>query len=194
MVLHEFLDQTKPAQVWDLGANTGLFSRIAAEKGADTIAFELDPVCVELTYIQCLAEGDSFVLPLFQDLTNPSPGIGWENCERASLAERGPADTVLALALIHHLVIANNVPFEGVARYFASLCRYLIIEFVPKEDEQVQRLLAFREDIFPQYKRQEFEKVFSRYFRIEEAVKLQDSERSIYLMASISVNGTEGAC
>ena len=88
------------------------------------------------------------------DLTNPSPGLGWESEERDSLLERGPCDAALALALVHHLAIGNNLPLPMVARFLARVCRTLIIEFVPKSDSQVQRLLASREDIFPDYTRQ----------------------------------------
>ena len=114
-----FLAMTKPAMVWDLGANVGVFSRIAADGGALTISADSDPGCVEINYRRCLQEGESQVLPLLLDLTNPSPGIGWENEERASFVARGPADVVLALALIHHLAISNNLPLARIAGFFA---------------------------------------------------------------------------
>lgn len=68
-----------------------------------------------------------------------------------SLVERGPADTVLALALIHHLAISNNLPFSKISQFMSAICSWLIIEFVPKGDSQVQRLLATRDDIFSEY-------------------------------------------
>ena len=73
------------------------------------------------------------------DLTNPPPAIGWK-IKKESL-ERGPVDTVLALALVHHLVISNNLPLEELRDFFASICSKLIIEFVPKSDSQVKKLL-----------------------------------------------------
>ena len=82
------------------------------------------------------------------DLTNPSRNLGWENDERMSFMKRGPIDLVMALALIHHLAISNNLPFDRIAQFFQKICKSLIIEFVPKTDSQVQRLLATREDIF----------------------------------------------
>jgi hypothetical protein len=92
---------------------------------------------------------ETHLLPLLMDFTNPSPGLGWHNHERDSLLERAPADALLALALIHHLAIANNVPLPQLAEFFRSLGHWLIIEFVPKDDSQVQILLASRQDIFP---------------------------------------------
>ena len=178
----EFLTRASPATVWDLGANTGLFSRIAGDKGIQTISFDVDPASVEKHYLECVERGETNVLPLLLDLTNPSPSIGWENHERMSLLERSPADTVLALALIHHLAISNNLPFGKIAHFFSEICNSFIVEFVPKSDSQVQRLLLTREDIFCDYTQQVFESEFERYFTIEQSVKIRDSERTLYLM------------
>ncbi|MCA1701884.1 MAG: SAM-dependent methyltransferase [Actinobacteria bacterium] len=176
------LEQARPASVWDLGANTGAFSRIASEKGIKTVAFEMDAQAVDEAYRKMKTDGDQNLLPLICDLTNPSPGLGWAGAERMPLAERGPADVLLALALIHHLAIANNVPLGNVAEYFASLGRRLIIEFVPKTDEKVQHLLSSREDIFPTYTREGFEEAFKERFETERVEEIKGSERVLYLM------------
>jgi hypothetical protein len=123
-----------PRLIWDLGANTGVFSEIAAVSGADVVAFDVDPTAVERGYI---AGGDGerpSILPLMIDLTNPSPGIGWAHRERAALMDRGPADAVLALALVHHLAISNNVPLPELAIFFQQICRCLIIEHAEQND------------------------------------------------------------
>jgi hypothetical protein len=99
-----------------------------------------------------------------------------------SLEERGPSDAVLALALMHHLAISNNLPFTRIAEFLQKICNSLIIEFVPKGDSQVQRLLSTREDIFPDYNKDAFEAEFSKYFTIQKHVNIKDSERSVYLM------------
>lgn len=169
-------------QVWDLGANTGFFSRLASIRGLNTIAFDIDPVAVDKNYRQCRQNDEKCLLPLLLDLTNPAPAIGWENRERMSLAERGPADLIMALALVHHLAISNNLPLAMVAAFLARNCRKLIIEFVPKSDSQVQRLLASRADIFPDYTQAGFEQAFSREFRILAVEKVRESERLLYLM------------
>ncbi len=178
----EFLDQTSPKSVWDLGANDGLFSRIASDRGITTISFDIDPAAVEKNYLRCVEENEGSILPLLLDLTNPSSGIGWQNKERLSLLQRGPADTVFALALIHHLAISNNLPFNKIADFFKEICTSLMVEFVPKTDSQVQRLLSTRKDIFPDYKQEVFEKEFSCYFKIQSSAKIKDSERTLYLM------------
>jgi len=98
------------------------------------------------------------------------------------LLERGPTDTVLALALIHHLAISNNLPLNKIADFFNRICNSLIIEFVTKSDSQVQKLLSTREDIFPDYTQQVFEREFRKYFTIQSSVKIRDSERTLYLM------------
>jgi len=178
----EFLYTLSPKNVWDLGGNVGIFSRIASDKGIPTISFDIDPAAVEMNYLQCAAKEDINILPLVIDLTNPSPGIGWTNEERMSLIERGPADAVLALALVHHLAISNNVPLSKIAEFLSRICSSLIIEFVPKSDSQVKRLLATREDIFPDYTQAAFERVFGRYFTVLNSVRIKDSERILYLM------------
>jgi hypothetical protein len=181
-IVAEFIDRIGPSSVWDLGANVGVFSRIASDKGIPTISFDMDSAAVENNYLECVRREETNILPLVLDLTNPSPGIGWGNEERLSLAERGPADSVLALALVHHLVISNNVPFSRIAEFLGGICSSLIIEFVPKSDSQVQRLLATREDIFPGYTQQCFENEFKKYFKIESSVGIRDSQRTLYLM------------
>jgi hypothetical protein len=128
------------------------------------------------------------LLPLCLDLTNPSPSIGWANAERLSLIERGPADTVLTLALIHHLAISNNVPFSHIAAFLSKICRYLIIEFVPKNDSQVQRLLRTRADIFPDYTEDHFDASFGDCFSIHKREKIDDTQRTLYLMEKRSAN------
>ena len=183
-LIASYLERINPAAVWDLGANTGKFSRIASQRNIPTLAFDIDPAAVEINYRQCVSEKETHLLPLIADLTNPSPGIGWQNHERMNLLERGPAEAVLALALIHHLAISNNVPLERAAEFFQRAGHWLVIEFVPKSDSQVQRLLATRQDIFPDYHPDGFEKAFSNYFVIHDVQQIPESERCLYLMES----------
>lgn len=181
-ILSELIEKEKPKNIWDIGANMGVFSRIAGKKGIQTISLDIDPVAVEKNYLECIEKGETNILPLLIDLKNPSPGIGWENQERMSFIERSPTDTVFALALIHHLAISNNLPFYKIASFFNSICNTIIIEFVPKSDSQVQRLLSTRQDIFPEYTQYFFEYEFKRYFTILSSTKITNSKRIIYLM------------
>jgi hypothetical protein len=170
--------------VWDLGANTGDYSRAAREVASLVVSFDVDPAAVERNYRRVRAEKETGILPLLLDLTNPSPAQGWAGRERLSVEERGPAAAVLALALIHHLAIGSNLPLEKVASYLVKLGKILIIEFVPKSDPQVTRLLLSRPDIFPAYTKEGFEKAFSRYFSIHAASQIDDSQRWIYRMSA----------
>ena len=181
-IIGQFLKRLTPQSAWDLGANRGLFSRIASQGGIPTVAFDIDPAAVEQNYLACKAGKETQILPLVLDLTNPSPAIGWNNAERMSLLERGPVDVVLALALVHHLAISNNVPLPKLAEFFHHICRWLIIEFVPKSDSQVQILLASREDIFPGYTIEGFEATFGKAFNILEVVDVRETQRKLYLM------------
>ncbi|MBN2531609.1 MAG: hypothetical protein JXB88_01890 [Spirochaetales bacterium] len=183
-IIDEYIIKTGPRTVWDIGANTGVFSRLSSNRQINTIAFDIDPAAVELNYKTCRQNKETHLLPLLLDLTNPSPGIGWENMERKSFIQRGPADMVLALALVHHLAISNNVPFPNIAQVLKTLCRSLIIEFIPREDSQVKRLFATRDDVFPRYTIDCFEKDFSEFFTIVDKKPIEQSERTLYLMQS----------
>ena len=181
-MISELVDKINPKFVWDLGANTGIFSRISSQKGIQTIAFDIDPIAVEKNYLECVKQGDENLLPLLLDLTNPSPYLGWESQERMSFVDRGPVDLVMALALIHHLAISNNVPLNRLALFFKKICNNLIIEFIPKKDSQVKRLLATREDIFDDYTRENFELEFEKFFIIKDSLEIADSFRTLYNM------------
>lgn len=185
-IIESYLDQIKPQKVWDLGANTGIFSRLASSRGISTVAFDIDPAAVDLNYRQAKANKELDILPLIMDLTNPSPSIGWANKERLSFTERKFADCVFAFALIHHLSISNNVPLEKLSDFFATIGRNLIVEFVPKSDSQVRRLLNSRADIFDEYSEQHFEESFDKNFTIKNKSPIIGSDRILYWMASRS--------
>lgn len=179
-LVKSFLQSTKAKTVWDLGANTGEFSKIAADLGAYTVSLDFDWRAVNRNYLA--NQGSQRLLPLVCDLTNPSPSVGWGNKERTSLFERANADTVMALALIHHLAIANNLPLSEIAQTLSKLGKQLIIEFVPKSDSQVKKMLSRRADIFPNYNKKEFEKQFSKFFNILQSQTITDTQRTLYLM------------
>lgn len=180
-LVRDYLARVSPGTVWDLGANTGVYSALAAELGAVTVAMDLDYGAVEALY-QREKTSPCGVLPLVMDLSNPSPALGWAHEERASLLQRGPADCAMALALIHHLCIGNNVPLGQAAAFFAQTCRHLIVEFVPKEDSMVARMLSSREDVFPDYNQAHFEAAFGAHFRIAAQSPVEDTRRTLYLM------------
>ncbi|HEU5169000.1 MAG TPA: hypothetical protein VFU46_00605 [Gemmatimonadales bacterium] len=178
----DWLVRCAPGVVWDLGANTGDYSRLAAAAGARVVAFDADPGAVELNYRRVVAAGETRLLPLVMDLAAPSPSLGWNLCERLSLVERGPADAVLALALVHHLAIARNLPLGMIAEFFSRLGHHLVVEFVPKDDPMARRLLAARADVFDEYRPDAFERVFARSFRVCERYPISGTSRTLYLM------------
>ncbi len=176
------VDAAHGLRVIDMGANNGEFSRIAANYAEVVVSQDIDEVAVEKNYLFSQHQKETKILPLLQDLVNPSPAIGWANQERMSLCERGGVDVVMALALIHHIAISNNVPLSHIAHFFARMGRNLVIEFVPKEDSQVERLLATREDIFPNYTQAGFEAAFAEYFNVQESTPVKGTKRTLYLM------------
>jgi len=173
--------------VHDLGANTGRFSRIATQYAALVVSHDIDELAVEQNYRAHRAgehaprDSDTGeLLPLVLDLTNPTPAIGWHNEERDAFKDRCTADVLLALALVHHLAISNNTPLSKIAASFAALTNVLIIEFVPKGDSQVDRLLATREDIFDQYDKPNFELAFKEHFELLEQHPVESTQRVLY--------------
>lgn len=165
----------------DMGANDGKYSRLIREYFNTVISMDIDNNAVSRNY-EVANQNNENILPLVFDFNNPSPSIGFACKERESLSERGSAKLVMALALIHHIAISNNVPLDKIAEWFSKIGEYLIIEFVPKNDSQVKLLLKTRRDIFDMYTKETFEKNFSNYFDILEINKVLDSERIIYLM------------
>lgn len=180
--VEEAVVETAPATVWDLGGNTGRYSRVASKMGINTVSFDVDHAAVEKSFREGVSSKEENLLPLVMDFTNPSPGIGWAGEERSSLTDRGPADLGLALAVTHHLAISNNVPLGGVAAYFAALAKKLVVEFIPKEDSQVQRLLATRKDVFPNYTPDGMKAAFGKYFKTLKTSPVPESKRVLCLM------------
>ena len=170
------------SRLWDLGANTGRYSRIAADAGKRVLAFDIDPAAAERNYRQLRTEGRTDILPLILDVANPSPGIGWAGRERRSLLDRADPDITLALALVHHLAISRNVPLPMVLGLFADLAPWAIVEFVPKEDRMVRRLLATRRDVFPEYTLDGFRAAATERFEVVQEAPIEDSLRVLFLL------------
>ena len=189
----EHLAMVSPESVWDIGGNTGDFSRIAAAGNIPVVSIDSDPGAVDLNYRRMAADGERNLFPIVADVTSPSPALGWDNDEVASLTSRGPAGLVMALALIHHLAIGNNTGFDRLAQFFAARAPMLLIEFVPPDDPMVARLLAMRNHAFPWYTQREFESVFSRYFKIQRSDAIADSKRRLYLMTTGRQAGGENS-
>jgi SAM-dependent methyltransferase len=167
--------------VWDIGANNGRYSRIAAEGAQTVLAIDADQGPVELLYRDLRGEGAERILPLTMNLADPSPGLGWRGLERKSLPHRGTPDLVLALALVHHVAISANVPIKEFVDWLASLGSALVIEFPTREDPMVKKLLAPKRDgLHPDYELGYFERTLKEAFEVERSERLESGTRVLY--------------
>lgn len=166
----------------DIGANTGVFTRVLAKYYPAVIAADMDHLAVEKMYLNLKQEGNTSILPLVINLSNPSPALGWMCQERQSFIQRCQADFVSALALIHHLVLTAGIPLAKTAEFFASLLRSqgtLVLEFVPFEDTQVQRMLAARETVFTEYSLAACLEAYAPYFELTAQDDIPESRRTM---------------
>jgi hypothetical protein len=175
------VQHAQPHLVWDLGSNRGEYSLIAAKHADYVVAMDSDEASIGALY-ERLEGRESNILPLVVDLMNPSPSQGWAGQERKNLPDRGSPDLSLCLALVHHLAIAGNVPFGRISDWLASMSPASIVEFPPKDDPMVQRLLATRKDVYEGYTPENFEAALARHFNVMEKVSLPESTRLLYAL------------
>ncbi len=174
------VESSRPGVVWDMGANTGQFSRIAAAHCQYVVAADIDQLAVDRHYRQLKANGPDNILPLVMNLADPSPNLGWRLAERREMPHRCRADLVLALALIHHIVISANIPLNEFIAWLADLDADLVIEFVTRDDEQVKKLLLNKEDQYHDYELENFEAQLGRRFQAVERKVLGSGNRYLY--------------
>ncbi|TWH31335.1 Ribosomal protein L11 methylase [Aminobacter sp. J15] len=178
--IQQFAAAVKPARLIDLGCNTGDYSVAALEGGAQSvIGFDFDQRAVDLAYSRAREQKLNY-LPLWLDAANPSPDQGWKQGERSGFASRAKADALIALAFEHHLAIGRNVPLDDVVDWLVGIAPVGIIEFVPKNDSTVQKMLALREDIFPDYTEEVFEAALARRAAIVGKKVISASGRTLF--------------
>jgi hypothetical protein len=180
-IISEWVKGSGLKTAFDAGANDGNFSELLAAEGIYTISADGDHYAVDQLY-QTAKQKAVSMHPLIVDLANPSPAIGVNSQERKSLVQRVCVDLVVALAVIHHLAIGRNIPFESVAFFFKSLGKCLLIEFVPKHDEKIQMMLSQKKDVYDWYTEEDFKAAFSKHYRINKTQKIDSSNRVLYLM------------
>lgn len=179
-VVADFCNAVRPDMLWDVGCNTGAYSEIALASGAGrVIGFDFDPVAIEGAYRRAVDKSLTFT-PLYQDSANPSPDQGWSGQERRSLQARCNGDAILALALEHHLAIGRNVPLDKVVEWLVGLAPRGLIEFIPKGDSNLERLLRHRKDIFAEYDERNFEHSLGLRARIVRKDVVSTSGRTLY--------------
>lgn len=185
-IILEYKNTVNPKIIWDFGANTGVFSRLFADTADEILALDIDPLAIEKNYNFALKNNEENIRPIVFDMINPSPAIGWNNQERGDLRSRAKnVDMAMALALIHHLRITYNIPFCKMAEYFSQIAPYLIIEFIEKDDSQIQKMLLNRKDVFDDYNEQAFENAFTKKYTIIKKDKITNTRRTLYLMKEI---------
>lgn len=169
-----FLERARPKSVLDLGCNTGEFSRMAVQSGAQAVAVDGDEACADRLYRRTRAEG-SAILPLVVDLANPTPAFGFESRERTAFLERMPCEAVLALALTHHLLVVSCATLPMIRDLLDRLARrHLLVEWVGPTDEQFRSLVGLRGEDYSHFTESRFESAFAERFGLVSKEKLSD--------------------
>ena len=171
-----------PALTWDLGANTGAFSRIAAKHSRTVIAVDADHDSIDRLYRDLQSDGPENIIPLVMDLANLSPGQGWAGRERPAFDQRRRPDLVLCLALIHHLRIAANIPLPLFIDWLRSLGAAIIVEWVGREDAMARRLLENKREDYADYTAEHFAAEVGKRFRVRDRQQLKGSAREMFLL------------
>jgi SAM-dependent methyltransferase len=185
--LERVIAEHHPPTVWDLGANDGHFSRVAATAAGSVLAVDADEEVLDGFYRQLRSEGSNHILPMLQDLAAPSPGLGWRGSERARLEDRSSPDLVLCFAVIHHLVVGRNVPLRQVVDWLADLDSRVILEFVPPGDPMVELLSVNKRphEIHGDYDEVSLRRYLAVRFVVEAEEPLPESERRLFLLRPI---------
>ena len=165
---------------WDIGCNTGEYSRAIAGHADRIVAIDADHLAVDRLYTSLRTDGPATILPLLGDVADPSPGLGWRGVERRPLADRCQPDLILFLALVHHVAIGRNVPLPDLVEWLAGFRADLVIEFVHPDDPMVRRLLQNRDNLDFGYTREHFDAALSRYFDIAATETLESGTRTMY--------------
>jgi SAM-dependent methyltransferase len=173
------LEEFRPQRVLDVGCNTGHFSLFAARGGASVVAIDQDPAVVGTVWRRAAAE-DLDILALVVNLARPTPAFGWRNEECPSFLERtrGRFDWVLMLAVLHHMLVTEQVPLPAILELASELTtELLVIEFVAPEDPMFRRLVRGREELFGGLSREFFEQTSARWFEPVRAEQLSPTRR-----------------
>ena len=173
-----------PRLVWDLGTNDGHFARLAARHADQVVALDADAAVVDDLYRALAAEEVTNVLPLLQDLADPSPGLGWRRRERPPLDERARPDAVLALAVVHHLVVGRNLPLAEVVAWLGSFDARVVLEWVPPFDPMVEALTRNKRahEVHRDYTEPELRRLLARWFDVVDEVALPDGDRRCFAL------------
>ena len=172
----------RPHLLWDLGANTGTFSRIATQYSGMVIAVDGDHEALDVLYREAREGREQNVIPLVMDLANPSPDQGWAGRERAAFFERRSPDMAFCLALLHHLRVSANVPVLLLVEWLRSLHATIIVEFVNRDDEMFAKLVANKREDYADYTLENFQSELDKHFVVEDRMELKGGKRTLMLL------------
>tara|TARA_Y100000816_G_C26101250_1_gene583704 strand:- start:56 stop:1447 length:1392 start_codon:yes stop_codon:yes gene_type:complete len=179
-IVSEFAEKYKFDKLVDLGCNDGVYSKECLKKGCKfVVGFDYDLNVVNQAYNISKKEKLNF-LPLYLDASNPSPNIGWGQIERKGFIERLNFSGMLALAFEHHLAIAKNIPLDQLVKWLLNIAPKGLIEFVPKSDQTIRKMLLLKGDIFRDYSEENFKNLILRNAKIVSEKKITESGRKIF--------------
>lgn len=176
------LAASKPERVLDIGSNTGVYSAIAADGGAEVVAIDTDLQTVDRLCVSFDRSGKN-ILPLCVDLSHPTPSVGWRNQESASFLDRcyGHFDMVMMLAVLHHLLLRSQVPLDRIAVLCRDLTtRNIVIEWVPSTDVKFKELVRGRDTLYAHITEAAFRDAFVKYFYVVAETKLSNDRILIH--------------
>lgn len=179
------IETCDPALVWDLGCNTGEYSRLAAEAGALVVAMDGDERAVARLYERTKSHAKGEILPLVIDLTDPSPDTGWRGRERLCLISRGRPDMIFFLALVHHLALTKSIPLDEIVGWLAETGTRVVFEFVHREDRMAQHLLRNKEERYEGYSLQRFRGLLNGRFVVEDEREICEGQRTLFLLRRV---------
>jgi len=177
------LAETQAATVLDVGANTGNYSLLAAKSGARVVALDTDSTAVEHLWNKARA-AELDVQPLVADISRPTPAVGWENGESLSLLERleQKFDLVLLLAVLHHLLLMDQIPLDRIAALFNRISRrHVVVEWVPHGDPMFQFLLRGRDAIYGHLHLDAMLAAFEPFFNVRSRCDLANGRNLLLL-------------
>lgn len=166
--------------VWDLGCNTGTFSRICALNADYVVSVDGDPKAIDRFYYGQKSAEQINILPLTMNLANISPGQGWLGTERKAFDQRGKPELILCLALIHHIVISANIPLSEFLAWLRQLDAEVIVELVSIEDDMSRMLLRNRVNQYHDLTEAGFETALAPLFSIRASQHLKGGHRKLY--------------
>lgn len=182
-IVARILGETHPVAVLDIGANTGTYSMLAAESGARVVSLDTDTAAIDQLWLHA-SQKSRDILPLVVNIARPTPAVGWDNAESLSFLDRAEQrfDLVLMLAVIHHLLLMEQIPLERIAALAARLTRRdLLLEWVPQTDPMFQQLLRGRDALYAHLNVERMRGAFDPFFSIAAQWELANG-RTLFAM------------